>query len=283
MPLKGLTIIGEKINASLSKIEKILKSHDYAKIQRIAKKQAIKGAHYIDVNVGLSPKQELEIIIKSIQSITTIPLSIDDANPLKLQAGLDAYNIDKSNGLPILNSATEARSDAVFSLRKKKPCQVVILISERLENSRLHTNTTAKESYQTAKRLYNKALDYDFKPEHIFFDPGAIVLASDYENKINIDLDTIKMINLDPELQQTHMLVGLSNLTQQLPKKTKLPLQNAFLTLAMKNGLDTIIGSASRKHEILNKDNEYVNFLNQFLDADGYKKLRVLRKLYEIT
>jgi hypothetical protein len=71
------------------------------------------------------------------------------------------------------------------------------------------------------------------------------------------------------------MSVGLSNFTAMLPSKrgdgspVKSPLESAFLTMAMPLGLNTIIGSVSRKYSFLADDDPAMQCLKDVLKLEG--------------
>jgi len=284
MKIKELTIIGETINYSIPRIKKLMdkaaQSGDFSEIQKIAEKQS-EGASYIDINVGTLPAEILAKIIEKVQQVVDIPLCIDDPDPAKLKAGLGVYNYGKAkNRPPILNSATESRADAVFSFKKKKEFGVILLVSERMEGASLHHNSTAKEIFDTAKRLFTRAQECGFQSEEIYIDPGMVSIAGDSEGRANVTLDALEMINTDPAMRNVHKILGLSNFTFGLPPYIAPHLQNAFLTLAMEHGLDTIIGNTSRTYSITDENNEYLKGLQKVLDAKGFDRQMILKELY---
>jgi 5-methyltetrahydrofolate--homocysteine methyltransferase len=82
------------------------------------------------------------------------------------------------------------------------------------------------------------------------------------------------------------MMGGLSNIGQQLPPKAadgsdlKHDLENAFLTLAVPYGFDTVLGTPWRGYAPLAEDNYVLKAYLNFLDQTGSNALRAVRKLY---
>ena len=80
---------------------------------------------------------------------------------------------------------------------------------------------------------------------------------------------------------------GLSNLSVQLPSKEiagapmKLQLENAYLTLAVPNGFDMVLGTPWRGYEILPEDHVVLGHFKDILALDGLDALRRIRKMYK--
>ncbi|RKY83174.1 hypothetical protein DRQ09_10455 [candidate division KSB1 bacterium] len=286
MNRKNLTIIGESINYSIPRIKKLfdecVKSGDFSSIQKVAIRQKTQGAKYLDINVGSLSSEIMSETVRKVQEVVDLPLCFDDSDPQKLAAGFEAYNYEKAKeGLPILNSATEFKADTVFELRKRGKCRVILLVSERMEGTSLCYNSTTEEAYRTAKRLFFKALQYGFEPDQIYIDPGIVSIAADMKGLANLTLDLIEKVSSDPELKNVHKVIGITNFIFGLPPKLKMPLQNAFLTMAIQRGLDTVIGNTSVEYKILDDSDEYIQGLKKVLAADGYNRQIALLELYK--
>jgi len=279
MSIEKLAIIGETINYGIPRtkilFDEAVASGNFEPIRNLARKQADEGASYIDVNIGSLSSGILAKTITEIQKSVGVPLCIDDPDPDKLEAALKVYSY--KDGIPILNSATEARADKVFSLKKEFDCKIILLVSERMEGSNLYHNTTVEDTFRTAERLYEKALGCGFQPEQIYVDLGMVSIAADIQGLTNVILDTLEKLNSTTTM---HTLIGLSNFTFGLPSKIVTPLQNAFLTLAMERGLDTIIGNTARKYMLLDKNDNYILTLHKVLRAQGYDRQMLLMELY---
>jgi 5-methyltetrahydrofolate--homocysteine methyltransferase len=271
-----LILVGEKINYSISRVGRLLDASNYRPLQKIAKGQEDHGADYIDINVGTLTPQVMEETVRAVQEAVSVPLCLDSADPAILTRGIESYDDSRSNGLPILNSAIEANAQEVLALRHRRPCQVVLLVSERVSGSSLEPNLTPEDSVETARRLFSRARAHGFEPDEIYFDPGTPALAGDLTGRVNTALSAIEMVHSDSDFAHCHILVGLSNLTAGLPRKVRLPLQNAFLTTAMQNGLDCMIGDPSKDYRRLDDDDPYLGWLNRILSHNATDRLTEL-------
>ena len=287
MPLDGLRIIGESINDSVPSTHKLFESNDINGLKDLAKLQEDKGAAYIDVNVGSNSPKFMAEMIKTIQSVTSKPLAIDSPDFETAKAGLEAYDIKKSDGnIPILNSIAQSRAE-MYELLKNYKFIPILMVSEKEENGSAIQNTTVEETYETAKVMLSKVKQItDINNDNIIIDVGIAPIASDMQGMTKRTIDSITKINSDDMFKGIHMSVGLSNFTVMMPPKTKdgLPvkssLESAFLTMTMKNGLDMVIGSVKRKYRMLEDDHPAMICLKEVLELDGFDVLMRVQKFY---
>src|ERR1019366_9914104 len=103
---------------------------------------------------------------------------------------------------------------------------------------------------------------------------------ADTEGLNRATLEAVRVIGADPELSGVHMMGGLSNIGQQLPPKAadgsdlKHCLENAFLTLAVPYGFDTVLGTPWRGYHPLPEDNSVLSTYKNFLEQSGSNALR---------
>lgn len=81
--------------------------------------QQDKGAHILDVNVGLPDIDEvamMEKVVKELQSVTSLPLQIDTVDGKAMERAMRIYN-----GKPMINSVNgkQVSMDEVFPLVRK--------------------------------------------------------------------------------------------------------------------------------------------------------------------
>jgi len=290
MAIPGLTIIGESINDSVPSTKKLFDENDIAGLLELARGQDERGAAWIDVNVGSRPPEFMADLVRRIQSVTAKPLSIDTPDPAIAEAGLRAYDLERTGGRkPILNSISPLRLQ-MFDLWAVRPFMPILMSSERYERgaSCASANRTAEETRQTARFLLEEArrLIPGFGNDQAIVDPGIAPVGSDCEGQLRRVIDSLDLIHGDPFFAGVHLSVGLSNFTVMLPSKTKDgapvkgPLESAFLTLAMPRGLDFIIGSTVRKYEILPAGHPALCCLEDILKLEGIETLMRLKEFY---
>lgn len=291
----AIRIIGERINPGFKSTRALFDNQDLAGIQTLAIKQAEAGARYQNVNIGaqaLTNPQWMARVIEAIQEVVTTPLSFDFPSKSVQDICLSCYDPVKANGeLPIVNSITEHRWD-LMELYGKHKFKVIMMASERVETmdgvTTAKGNKTADEIYGTARRAALRLKnDYGMPLGDIFIDMSVSAIIADTEGLNRATIDAIRLIGADPELEGVHMMGGLSNIGQQLPPKAvdgsdlKHCLENAFLTLTVPHGFDTVLGTPWRGYSPLPDDHYVLQTYRNFLDQSGSNALRAVRKFYK--
>jgi 5-methyltetrahydrofolate--homocysteine methyltransferase len=276
MKLKDMFIIGERINHGIPRVRPLFEAANAEALQELARTQAEQGAAALDINVGPLGAEAMRRAVRAVQAAVRLPLCLDGSSPEILRAGMEACEGERSDGLPILNSATEARDEEVFGIRKVGPCRVILLVSERREGERTFPNETVEQRLATAGRLFSKALDAGFEAADIFLDPSTPALAVDVNGLVNATIETIAGIRGRGDFAGARVVAGLSNLTAGLPPAARLPLQNAFLTLASRAGLDTIIGDPAREYRLLPDGHPDLLLLREILAQRRTDRLKAL-------
>ncbi|MFZ0448498.1 MAG: dihydropteroate synthase [Desulfatiglandaceae bacterium] len=227
-----MLIVGERINTSRKLINEGVANRDAAYIQADVKFQIDSGADLIDVNAGSRRNSEVEDLVWLIEVIQkALPqarLCIDSPNPDSLKAVLN--QVEHS---PMLNSTTLERSrfESMAPIIQMRDCDIVALcIDDR------GIPKSAQQALENAGRLVSELERLGMKRERIYLDP-VIQTVSANTNAALMVLETIERIRR--ELEGVNVICGLSNISFGLPRR---PLLNrAFLTLAMKAGLNAAI------------------------------------------
>jgi len=71
-----------------------LKERNAAPLQELAIAQTKAGMDFIDINIGRRVKTAINSwngVVKTVQEVTDLPLSLDTTNPLAMEAGLKAH------------------------------------------------------------------------------------------------------------------------------------------------------------------------------------------------
>ncbi len=282
----ALTLIGESINDSVPSTNKLYAAGDIEGIKALAQKQDEAGAAYIDVNVGSRDAAFLAEMVRTVQTVTQKPLSIDTPDPAMAEEGLKAYDASIAGGAaPLLNSISQLRLE-MFDLLKIQPFRPILLISERVEDGVSQPNHTAEETYATAQAMRDAAHAVGLSNDDIIFDPAISPIGADSEGDLHRLMGAMTAIHNDPDMAGVHASVGLSNFTVMLPPKredgmpVKSALESAFLTRAMPLGVDMVIGSVKRKYRRLEDDHPALQCFDEVLTLEGFDTIMRVQDFY---
>lgn len=230
-------LIGERINPTgKPDMEEMLRDEDYDSLCDEATEQVDEGAEILDINLGLADIDEAAAFaefVPYLQTMTDVPLAIDTVNMEALEAALRLYN-----GKPLVNSVTgsEESMNAVFPLVKKYGAAVIGLTMDEHGVPR-----TAEERVAIAEKIIRTAESYGISKKDILIDTIAQPAAFD-TSTAQVTLEALKAVK---EKLGVHTVLGISNISFGLPKRTVL--SATFLTLALQNGLSAgIVNPLSR-------------------------------------
>jgi len=223
-------LIGERINPTgKKKLKEALRSDDMNYILGEAVRQAEKGVHALDVNVGLPEIDEAEMMVrtvKAVQEVTDLPLQIDTSDPGALECAMRIYN-----GKPLVNSvnAKEESLSAVLPLVKRYGGAVIALtIGED------GIPETAEGRVALAEKIINRAAEYGIGKHDIIVDPLAMAVSSDAASA-GVTLDAVRILHE----KGIRTSLGVSNISFGLPERDYI--NTTFYANALERGLDCAI------------------------------------------
>jgi len=290
MAIPGVSIIGDRINPGFKTTKALIEAQDIAGLQALAVRQVQAGAWCLDVTVGsrgYTDFQFLTEVIRALQAAVDVPLCFDYPSAAVQEVCLKAYDPAKAKGRkPVVNSLAETRLE-MLDLVKIRPFQVVLMASERLEDGSAKSNKLTSEVLGVARRMAAKLTrEYGFSRGDILVDVTIHSLISDLEGLTKMALDAIRSIGEDPELKGVHIMGGMTNIGNMLPPlkfdgvSLRQLAENAFLTLAVPLGFDTIMGTPWNDFRLLPDDNVVLQTLKDFTELKGLDAMRRLRKLW---
>jgi len=224
-------LIGERINPTGKPlIKQALRDGNFDYILSEALAQQEKGAHILDVNVGLPETDEVKMMataVTELQVVVDLPLQIDTVNTAAMERAMRLYN-----GKPLVNSVSgsEESMTQIFPLVAKYGGVVVALTID--ENG---IPDTAEGRLAVAERIVRRAAKFGIKPKDIIVDPLALTVSSD-TGSANITLESIRLIK---EKLGVKTSLGISNISFGLPNREII--NSAFYAIALQSGLDCAI------------------------------------------
>jgi 5-methyltetrahydrofolate--homocysteine methyltransferase len=204
-----------------------------AYIEYEVNRQVRAGAHYLDLNVDEASyrlheqKEAMEWLVKFIESVSSVPPSIDSSNPEIIEVGLHAYG--GTRGRPILNSIALERPDTIDLALKYNARAVVSAASE------VGMPADAGERVENLGRILEMALTKGMAKEDIFADPLIFPIAVDSNYGIHV-FEAMERIRADFG-NEIHVTGGMSNVSFGIPKRRLI--NDAFVYLAIEAGADS--------------------------------------------
>lgn len=259
-------IIGERINPTgKKKFKQALKEHDMDYILKEGIMQEEKGAHILDVNVGLPDIDEVEMMkeaVTELQSVTSLPLQIDTVDIRAMETALRLYN-----GKAMVNSVSGKKEsmDAVFPLIAKYGGVVIGLT---LDEEGIPS--TADGRVAVAEKIIREAAKYGIEKKDIVIDVLCMTISSEAQGAI-VTLEALRRVRRELGV---HTVLGVSNISFGLPSR---PIINSnFYTMAMYNGLSAgIINPSSEDmmkayyayHALMNLDENCSRYVEKYASA----------------
>ncbi len=224
-------VIGERINPTNRKdLEKAVRNSELSLIQKEAIQEEKEGAHLLDVNLGVPGINEPEFmqkVIRGIENVVKIPLSIDSTNPSAIEAALI-----ECAGKPLINSvhgSTESM-DTIIPLAAKYGAGLLCLaVGEK------GIPETAEKRIRILKKIIERAETEGIKRENLICDCLTLTVSAQ-QKRVETTLDAVHKVKEELGLPT---VLGVSNISYGLPQRSLL--NSVFLSMAMSHGLDAAI------------------------------------------
>ncbi|MDD5688283.1 MAG: methyltetrahydrofolate cobalamin methyltransferase [Elusimicrobia bacterium] len=257
-----MIIIGERINATRKSIGEAIVKKDSKFIQQEALNQVNAGANLLDLNCGMSVKNEMsdmEWLVNIVQEVTDISLVIDSPNYEVIESGL---KLCKKKAMVNSITGEKERIKMILPMVKKYDTDVVALTMD--EKGMPHTS---QERLSIAESIINVAKEYNISADRIYFDALTRPVSTEPDQTIEF-LEAIKLIK---SKLGAKTVCGLSNISFGLPNRKLL--NSTFLAMALYAGLDAaIIDPTDRlmmttlraSEALLGKDEYCLNYITDF-------------------
>lgn len=256
--------IAESINIMSNTIGPAMKERNPKPIQEMAKVLADSGADYLDLNIGPARKggdELMDWLVKTVQEVSDLPLSLDTTNPVAMEAGLKA----NAKGRPLINSVSlqPERLEKGIPMVTKYNADVIGLLWGKEGMPR-----DANERAALAVDFMFQANEAGIATSDIWIDPIATPICVDI-NQVLSGLEFMSMLSeIAPEAKST---VGLSNISNGVPDDLRLYLNRAYLMMLMKYGLYSAIVDVYDKELIAiakGERPEYVKLVHNIMDGN---------------
>jgi 5-methyltetrahydrofolate--homocysteine methyltransferase len=253
--------IGERINPTGKKrLAEALRAGDLSVVREEALAQVAAGADILDVNVGATGVDEIDMLPRAVQAVAEtveVPLCIDSRKVKALAAAIKVCP-----GRPIVNSVTgeEASLEEILPLVKEYNLPVIGLT---LDEKGIPAEAAAR--VEIAHKIVERAESIGIPREDVIIDCLTLSLGANVKAGLT-SLEATRRVRDELGVNQTQ---GCSNISHGLPNRPVL--NGAYLAMAIEAGLTCpTVDVAQVKLAILSadlvlgRDNYAMRFISAF-------------------
>lgn len=228
--------IGENIHIISPRVKEALAERDGGFFVELARKQKDAGAHALDLNIGPQKKSGPEVIDWLVdcmqEAVPGMTLSFDTTNLAAIETGLKKVG---ANAIINSTSAEEQRLANVPPLAAEYGAGLIALC---MEKSGIPVSADARVGIALEK-LIPRAEEVGVPMEKMYIDP-LVLTVSGCQEYVPHAIETVRMLKMaaDPPPQT---VVGLSNVSNQVPHKGRPLLNRVYMVMLMAAGLDAAI------------------------------------------
>ena len=257
-----VVLIAESINIMSKTIGPAMRERNAKPVQDMAVAESQAGADLLDINIGPARKAGDELMdwmVKTVQAVSDVPLSLDTTNPVAMEAGL---KVVKKRAL--MNSISPVRFDTELPMVKKYDASMVGLLWG-LEGM---PRDSAERGMLAVDMIY-KANEAGVPNEDIWIDPIATPVSQ--INQVKSCFEFMSMLgDIAPGCKST---VGLSNISNGSPAHLRPVLNRAFLCMLMKYNLYSAIVDVMDAELVKiahGRMTDIVSFVHRVMDGERY-------------
>lgn len=239
-------LVGERTNANGSKaFKELLLQDEFDGMVELARDQERGGAHALDLcaaYVGRDEVRDVSEIVSRFARQVRVPLVLDTTQPEVMEAALKLCG-----GRCVLNSINledgEERARQVLALARDFGAAVVALAIDEQGMAR-----TVERKLAVAERLLRLATEgFGLEPQDMILDMLTFTVGSGDETLRDAAVQTLDAIEaLKARFPGVWTILGVSNISFGLKRRSRRVLNSVFLSMAVERGLDLAIVDAGK-------------------------------------
>jgi 5-methyltetrahydrofolate corrinoid/iron sulfur protein methyltransferase len=256
-------IIGENIHILSDKVKAAIKEKDAKFFQELAVKQVEAGAQALDLNMGPRKADWMDMfpwIVKTVEAVVDVPLSIDTTNILGVEAALKTV----TKAQPIINSvsAEPERLEQVPLLAKKYNARLVALT---MGTSGIPVGADERVNIAVEK-LIPRMMEIDYPMENLIIDPLVLTVSGCQQYCPQL-VEAVRTLQFawDPP---PAISVGLSNVSNAVPREGRPLINRVYCAMLMGVGLNMMIADP-----LDDEQNEVIRIIEQRDDSTPVGRL----------
>lgn len=228
-------IIGENLHILSPRFKEAVANRDTAYVQELAKKQIEAGAQALDLNIGPQKKAGPEVmtwLVNGAQQVVDVSLSFDTTN---LEAIITGLKLAKQQAIINSTSAQPERLEKVPPVAAEYGAKLVALT---MGDEGIPVSAEARVSIAVEK-LLPRCEKVGVPIQNVLIDP-LVLTVSGCQEYVPQCIEAVRILKaaLDPA---PIVSVGLSNVSNQVPKENRPLLNRVYAVMLMAAGLDAMI------------------------------------------
>lgn len=272
-----MILIGENIHIISKSVREALENRDENFVKNLIKIQ--ENLNCVDLNIGPSRGKLDNIFQWLIPLVKNQNISLDSTNANAIEQGLKLIQ-NPENCFINSTSKDEEKLEKLTDLAVKYQCNLIALSLSKETG----IPKTSDGRMEIIFEIYEKCMEKGIDSNKIFFDPLILPLNVDQSQALEA-LNTIQIVkeSFDP---QVNTIIGLSNISNGLPKDIKQLVNRVYLVLAFGAGLDAAIIDAKDTELVRiikmletnspndSTDNLYINLANMIKNFEDLTEIK---------
>jgi len=227
-----MILIGENIHIISKQVRRALEERDENFIKNLIKIQ--QNMDCIDLNIGPA-RGKLDKVFEWLCPLAgDSNISFDSTNADAIELGLKLTNNNENCFINSTSNDTE-KLERLTDLALEYNCNLIALAM----SGKTGIPKTADGRLELVFEIYEKCMEKGIPSDKIFFDPLILPVCVEQSQALQA-LHTIKMIkeSFEPKVET---VIGLSNISNGIPKELRPLVNRVFGSLAFGAGLDSAI------------------------------------------
>ena len=233
-----MILVADNLQITRDSVAKAIRHQNPDILQTMVRAMEAAGAEAIDLNtgpLGRDAARQMRFCVETVQAATDLPLLIDTANPLAMQAGLEANRkVAVINGI----SLEPYKLEAILPLAVAYDVDIIGYLLDDRSQMPQHLD----DRMAIALELFQCCLTAGLRPAQLILDPVVAPLI--WQDGLQRNRDLLEIIRRLPELLDfpVRTVAGLSNLTTgQKTLGLKQPLEQTYLSMLASAGLSWVL------------------------------------------
>jgi 5-methyltetrahydrofolate corrinoid/iron sulfur protein methyltransferase len=231
-----MLIIGERLNGMFKRVKKAIADKNKDEILAVVQEQINDGAGMIDINVGTAAADQqgtMQWLVETVQEkYPGFPLAVDSSKVEVLEAGLKVCQN------PVLINSTTAEDEKLEKLLGLAAEYKADILGLTLDENGIPSQKD--ERVALGAKILMMAMEMGLSPESVYLDPVVLPVKFGQDQCVGM-IEAIRDIKTALNDPAPKTAVGLSNISNGVPKEMRSLVNRTYLVMCLAAGLDSAI------------------------------------------